>query len=184
MSVYYPTSNCGTEGVLPDYSCNDCPELEFGRVSSFAFIKSSFSFIDPSNAVEWTNGINNRDIIVIGKTQGSFDGGTPQELAGYGRAEFTYGQSSFVLNFRDPNYKSNCDFYNTAKSLSSYKGAYVTSSQVHLIENPISISLKNPVADDLKSHVVWDVTIKWADYDVPCPYNAPAGIFDTCYIPL
>lgn len=184
MSVYYPTTNCGSGGILTTYSCNDCPDIEFGRVSGWAFIKTSFSFVDPSNSTEWNTGIANGDIIVIGKTQGSFDGGTPQELPGYGRSEFTYGQSSFVLTFRDPNYKNNCDFYNQVKGASNYKGAYVTSSQVHLINTPVSASVKNPVSDDLKSHVVWEVTVKWADYDTPCPYDVPEGIFDTCYIPL
>lgn len=184
MSVYYPTSTCGTSGVIPDYSCTDCPELEFGRVSSFAFITNSFVFTDISNPVEWNTGIANGDIIVVWETQGSYDGGTPSELPGYGRREFSLGSTSHILNIKDPNYKNNCDFYNSIKYSSNYKGAYVTSSQVHLIDSPITIIPKNPVADDLKSVVNWDVTIKWVGSDSPCPANKPDGIFDACYIPL
>ncbi len=184
MSVYYPQSNCGTSGVIPDYSCSDCPELEFGRVSSFAFIANTFSFTDPTNSAEWDVGIASGDIRVVWQTQGSYDGGTTAENPGFGRQEFSLGSTSHILNFKDPNYKNNCDFYNSIKYSSSYKGAYVTSSQVHLIDSPITIIPKNPVQDDLKSVVTWDVTIKWAGYDSPCPYDKPDGIFEACYVPL
>lgn len=185
MSVYYPSdSGCGTGGAIPAYSCNPCPAYEYGRIRSVAFIKNTFSFTDPTSSSEWTAGINNDNIIVIWQTQGSYDGGTTSELAGFGDSEFVNGGVSHVLNFKDPNYLENCDFYNQIKYSSEYTIAFRTSSAVHLASSPVTITPKNPIADDLKSNVVWDVTVKWQQADAPCPYTTPAGIFDRCYIPL
>ncbi len=185
MSVYYPSdSGCGSGGAIPTYSCNPCPSYEYGRIRSVAFIKNTFSFTDPTSPTEWTTGIDNGDIIVIWQTQGSYDGGTTSELAGFGDSEFTNGGTSHVLNFKDPNYLENCDFYTQIKYSSEYTIAFRTSSAVHLANAPVTITPKNPVADDLKSNVVWDVTAKWQNPDSPCPYTTPAGIFDRCYIPL
>lgn len=188
MSVYYPSdSGCGTGGVVPTYSCNPCPAYEYGRIRSAAFIKISYLgalLIDPTNPTIWTTGVDNLDIIPIWQTQGSYDGGTTSELAGFGDSEFVNGGTSHILNFKDPNYLENCDFYNQIKYSSEYTVAFRTSSAVHIAQAPVNITPKNPVADDLKSNVVWDVTVKWQYADSPCPFTTPAGIFDRCYIPL
>lgn len=181
MSVYYPSSNCGG-GTIPAYSCNPCPTLEFGRVRSIAFIKNTFAFVDPTSSTEWDAGILSGDIIVIWQTSGSYDGGTTQELPGFGDSSFTNGSTAHVLTFKDPNYKENCDFYNSIKSSSDYSAAFRTSSQIHFTNAPVTITPKNPVADDDKTIVTWEATLKWTNNDLPCPYTTPAGIFDRCYI--
>lgn len=184
MYVYYPSSNCGSTSSLPAYSCNPCPEYEYGRIRSVAYVKNTLSFTDPSSPTEWTTGINNGDIRVIWETQGSYDGGTTSELPGYGNREFTNGGTSHVLNYKDPNYAENWDFYMAIKDSSDWSIAFRTSSQIHLANAPVTITPKNPVADDLKSNVVWDVQVKWQNPLAPRPYNTPDGIFDRCYIPL
>ena len=184
MSVYYPTSNCGSTTTLPAYSCNPCPSYEYGRLRSVAFKKVSVSLTNPSSSSEWDTAIANEEIRVIWETQGSYDGGTTSELAGFGDREFTNGGVSHVLNYKDPNYASNYDFYMAIKDSSEWSIVFRTSSQIHVVDVPVTITPKNPVADDLKSNVVWDVTVKWSDPLQPRPYDTPAGIFDSCYIPL
>ncbi len=83
MSVYYPASNCGG-GAIPQYSCNPCPEYEYSRIRSIAFVKNTFSFTDPSDPTEWNTGLGNGDIIVIWATSGTYDGSTIEELVGFG----------------------------------------------------------------------------------------------------
>jgi len=183
MSVYYP-SGCGPSQTIPTYSCSDCPEYEYGRIRSVFFYKNSFSFTDPTNPTEWDAGISNEDIIVIWETQGSYDGGTTSELTGFGDREFTNGGTSHVLTYKDPNYAENCDFYNAMRGSSNYSFGYRTSSKIHLSGAPVTATPKNPVQDDLKSNVVWEVVVKWQNADSPCPYDTPEGIFDSCYIPL
>lgn len=178
MSVYYPTS-CDEE--TPNHFCDLCADDEHGRVRSVALIKKDFEFVDPSNAQEWLDGINSGDIIIIPETNGSFDGGTPKEGPGYGDTLSTYLGSDFVLQFKDPNYKQNCVFYNAINKSRRYKVAYRTESLIHISDKTAFINAKPGVLDDLTSTVVWDVTTKWASSNIPCAYEMPDGVF-TCFL--
>lgn len=181
MSLYYPSSACGG-GTIADYACNPCPEYEYGRIRSIAFVKNTFTFTDPTSSTEWTTGVNNGDIIVIWKTSGTYDGGTTAELVGFGDSATENGNTTHVLTFKDPNYADNCDFYNSIKGSSDYTTAFRTSSQIHLAGAPVTITPKNPIADDINSVVTWEIQLKWTNPDSPCPYDTPSGIFDRCYI--
>lgn len=175
MSIYYP-SGCDT--IVPDHLCNPCEETEHGRVRSIAFVKKSFAFTDITNAVEWQNGIASKDIIIIPEVLGSFDGGSPVEGAGYGDQQTKLNGYNFVLNYKDPNYKLNADFYNALKYSREFLVAYRTETQTHISTNAASVVPKNPVAEDLTSEVVWDVEVKFSQGDLPEPFDTPAGIFD------
>lgn len=185
MSLYYPSSTCGGS-TIPDYACNPCPNYENGRIRSIAFIKNTFTFTDPTSTAEWTTGVNNGDIIIIYETQGSYDGGATSELVGFGDAATVNGNTTHTLTFKDRNYADNCDFYNAIRGSSDYTVAYRTGTlsagHVHLAGAPVTISPKNPVPDDLNAIVVWEVQLKWANVDSPCPYSTPSGIFDRCFI--
>lgn len=177
MAVYYP-SDCEVE--IPDHICDPCETKEKGRIGSTAFIKTSFEFTDPSDPTEWQTGINVRDIIIIPEVLGSFDGGTEVEGPGYGRQSTSLLGYNFTANFKDPNYKGNCDFYNLLKNSRAWKFAFKTETQIHITTNPVQVIPKNPVTEELNSDVVWDVTVKWDDQNLPCPFDEPAGIF-TCF---
>lgn len=175
MAIYYPA---GCEVEVPDHICETCTEAESGRIRSAGFIKTSFNFADPSNPVEWRAGINNRSIVLIDGVIGSFDGGTEVEGPGYGSQATKLLGYDFTANFRDPNYKQNAAYYNALKNSKAYKFFYVTESLVHITNNAVGVIPKNPVAEDLTSDVVWDVTVKWSDKDLPEPYDKPDKIFE------
>lgn len=176
--IYYPAS-CDEE--TPQHICDPCDTQEHGRIRAVAFIHKSYSFTDPSNPTEWTDAINAGKVIVIPKTNGSFDGGTPKEGPGYGDAVSTYLGSDFVLKYKDPNYQNNCGFYNGLKRSRNYKVAYLTETKVHIAATTCVVLPKNPVADDINSIVEWDVEVKWQDNDFACPSDIPEGIFE-CFI--
>lgn len=178
MSIYYPA---GCDAAIPAHHCDPCAEIEHARVRSVAYIKTSFEFTDPTNPVEWTNGINNGDIIVIPEVLGSFDGGAPVEGAGYGDQQSKLTGYNFSLVYKDPNYLENDDFYNNIKRSRNYKIAYRTETQTHISTNAVSVIPKNPVAEDLTSEVVWDVEVKFSQGDLPAPFNTPAGTFTECF---
>lgn len=177
MSVYYPT---GCDELVPDHYCDACESPELGRVSSIAFIKDTFAFVDPTNPTEWQAGFASGDIILIPFTKGTFDGGSEVEVAGYGRQATRLNGYNFQLQYQDPNYRTNCTFYNALKNSRQYTVAYSTETQTHLSDTVVSVIPKNPVQDDTTSEVVWDVLVKWAAKDLPCPFNTPEGIFDAC----
>src|SRR4051812_40128414 len=174
MAVYYPA---GCEVEIPDHICETCGTEEKGRIRTAGFEKISHTFTDPSNPTEWRTAINNRDVIVIDGVIGSFDGGTEQEGPGYGSQATKLLGYAFTANFRDPNYVLNAAFYNGIKNSKAYRFFYVTDTRVHFSENAVSVIPKNPVAEDLTSDVVWDVTVKWQGKDLPEPFEKPDAIF-------
>lgn len=186
MSAYYPDATCGGNESIPVYSCNPCPDYEYGRIRSVALIKLTYIstvLANPSSTAVWTTGINNGNIIVMNKVAGSYDGGTQEEIPGFGDVSTANGGADHVLTVRDPNYVENGDFYNAARTNDEYSVAFRTSSQIHFSETGVTISAKNPIQDDLKSVVVWETTYKWSNADSPVPYDVPSNIFDRCYIP-
>lgn len=178
MSVYYPT-DC--EDILPDHICDPCEDIEQGRVRSVAFIKKDFAFNDPSDAQEWQAGIEAGDIIIIPETKGTYDGGAEVLQPGYGDMIEKLTGYNHQLQYQDPNYKSNCNFYNLIKNSRQYKFAYRTGSRIHIIDETIQAIPKAPVQEDLATEVVYDVLIKWQSKNLPCHYEMPPGIFDRCF---
>lgn len=176
-NVYYP-NGCGV--TVGDHYCNDCEAAEKGRVRSAGFIRSDFAFTDPTNPTEWVNGIRNKQIIVIPKTNGTFDGGSEVTSPGYGDQATKVTGYNFTSVFNDPNYALNADFYNALKRSSNWKYFYRTSSKVHITEVNVNVIPKNPVTDDVNSDVVWQVNVTWSDEDLPVPYTAPA-VISTCF---
>lgn len=185
MSIYYPSSSC-SGGTVPDYYCTPCLTYEYGRIRHIALISTSYIdtlLASPTSATVWQTGITNGSIFVLYKTQGSYDGGSTSEIAGFGDAATTNGNTTHTLTFKDPNYAENCDFYNELRASADYTLAYVTSDSVHFSEEVVTFSPKNPVQDDINSIVTWEVLCKWTNNDSPCAYAKPTGnFFDTCYI--
>lgn len=174
-SVYYPDA-CANE--IPDHYCNECEPREHARIRSTAFIAKDFSFIDPSDPDEWEAGIAAKKIIIIPLTNGTFDGGSEVEGPGYGDQASSLNGYNFQAVYNDPNYGLNADFYNAIKNSRNQKFAYRTETKIHLTEVTVQVIPKNPVVEDLTGEVVWNVTVKWSDDDLPIPYDTPAGIFE------
>lgn len=185
MSIYTPDNDCGS-GTVRDYACNPCPTFEYGRVRSVGFITPAYRATiqaDPTNANLWQTGIDTQAIILIYKTQGSYDGGSTQELTGFGDDATFNGNTTHTLTYKDPFYTSNnAGVYNDIKSSSAYEGFYRTSSKVHYTEAPVTITPKAPVADDINSVQAFEVQLKWTNPEMPIPYAMPSNIFDTCYV--
>lgn len=177
-NIYYP-SGCDTE--IGDHLCNDCEDAEHARVRSIAFVKKTKVFADISNPVEWQAAIAAKDVIVIPKVRGTFDGGSETEGPGYGDQETKLLGYNFVLTYQDPNYKQNASFYNALKRSSNYYLVYRTETQVHSSDVAVQVIPKNPVTEPTTDEVTWAVTVKWSNSDVPTPHDEPAGIFSQCF---
>src|SRR6478735_8188976 len=79
--IYYPT---GCDANIPPHYCNNCEKIEKARIRSVAFVAKDWVFSNPEDPNEWEDGIAQKKIIVIPRTNGSFDGGSEVESAGYG----------------------------------------------------------------------------------------------------
>lgn len=184
MSYYLPSGSCGG-GAQPDYVCGPCIETEHGRIRSIALIKKTYVatvMLAPSNDSTWTTGLSTGNLFSIYATQGSYDGGSTTEEAGFGNQATINGNTTHTLTYKDPNYGDNCDFYNTLRDSSDYTVAYVTENFVHFTEEVVTFSPKNPVQDDINSNLTWEVQCKWTNRNSPCPYTKPSTFFDSCAV--
>ncbi len=177
-NIYYPT---GCDAAIGDHVCDTCEAVEGARIRSAGFIKKSFSFIDPTNPVEWVAAIAAKNVIIIPFVNGTFDGGAEVLKDGYGDQVQRLTGYNFTAEIKDPNYKHNATFWNGIKNSTNYKFFYRTETQIHITNVTVQVIPKNPVTAATTDDVVWDVTVKWADQDLPAPHNVPAGIFDNCF---
>lgn len=164
--------------ALPDHTANLCDSGELGRIRSVAIIANDFTFSDPTNPTEWTDGEAAGKIIILPETSGTYDGGKPKEGPGYGDAENTYMSMEHTVKFKDPTFKDNILFYNTLRKSRGYRMAFRTNSLVHIVESPVNFRPTNPVAEGTDTTVVWDIEAKWTSPDTPLAYDLPTGIFD------
>jgi hypothetical protein len=185
MSIYYPSTNACASSQSA-YNCNPCPETEFSRIRSAAFVKKTYLstlLLSASSSSAWTTACNGGNAIVLWECNGSYDGGSTSEITGFGDTATMPGNTTHTAVIKDRNYVENCDFWNDIRqNTSEWTFVYRTSSQIHFSIAEVSINGRNPVADDLNAPLVWEATIKWTYPDSPCPYTTPTGVFDSCYI--
>lgn len=175
-SVYNPC-----EGDIVDPVCDPClDEIEHGRVRGVALVHKNYVAslkADPDNATLWTDGITDKSIYIIPETQGTFDGGSPVEVPGYGDQQSKIVGFNYSAAFKDPSFKNNTAFYNSIKNSGNFHFAWRTENLTRLSNKPVVLIPKSPVAEDLSSEVVWDVEVKWFEKDQPVPFDTPAGVF-------
>lgn len=180
-TVYYP--GCETD-ELPDYQCDPCQDYEKSRVRSGGVVSSAYKAtlaVNPESAALWTAGIESGDIVIIPKVVGSLDAPDPITGPGYGDDLETILGRDFTLTLRDPNYKNNCNFYNTLKKQNGmWHGIYRTGTQTHITDETVTIDARAPITETLEDNVEWNVTMKWRSQNSPCPFDTPDGIF-SCF---
>lgn len=175
MAIYYPGDNC--QSSVPEHLCDPCLTKELGGVRGVAFVPSDFTFTNPSSDAQWVAAVA-AGAIIIPETNGTFDGGTAQEGLGFGDNPTSLDGYDFVLQFFDPNYKGNCDHYDNLKNArGQFKVAFITETQLHLSSRTVTVLPKNPIAADVKSKVLWDVTVKFTQQNLVCSFDKPSTIF-------
>lgn len=173
----YSSTYGGCGGGEAVHTCHDCPDgrvREFARTRSGGWIKQEYLatlLAAPTLLATWTNGINAGHIIMVPKTSGSFDAGTPKELKGYGNQKFSYGPREMQLLLNDPDYAENYAFYNEIGSRTDLVPFYRTSNLVHIFDTVASIYAADPVADDLEEEVIWQVTNKVISLNLPSKHS-------------
>ena len=179
---YYP-STC--DSSIPVHACDPCETREYGRIRSAGFIHKDFLFAlgDTTNKSEWIRGIDEGQILVIPSTNGEMPEPSEKTGPGYGDTTETLLGYDFQAKINDPNFVSNCDFYNALVGNRNFKFFFRTSSQTYITDKPVTIIPKFKIDNDLNAEVVWNVSVKWMSAQFPCPFITPSEVFDKCYIP-
>lgn len=177
--MIYKKSCTKSIGALT-HTCDPCDTPELGRVRSLILIKKGTSLnITTLNIQEWRAGIEAGTIIVIPKTIGSFDGGTPKTGDGYGDETERVLSNDYVLSIKDPNYADNVEFWEAAEG-ETWNVAWRSETLLHYVDKDCKLTAKAPIEEGLDSRVVWNVEIKWNSRTKPqvVPFEPIAEIFD------
>ena len=178
MAVYYP--GCPESITAP--SCSDCPTKELGDIRSFFLVKSDFTFTDISATAEWTTGIMSKDIYVFPYTRGSLDVAETTSV-GFGDSEIELDGYAYTLNVVEPEYIANANFWNDIKNSNNWKIGFRTETQVHLSDVVGTVVPKQPIAEDKKAGVFWNIMATFSQDSLLIPNTKPTGVFEQCIQP-
>ena len=178
MAVYYP--GCPDSITAP--TCSDCPPKENGDVRSLFLVEEDFTFTDITATAEWTTGIGTKELYVFPYTRGSLEQ-TETTTPGFGDRDIELDGYQYTLNVMDPEYINNANFWNDIKFSRRWKVGYRTETQVHLSSVTATIIPLQPVAEDKKAGVNWNIKIIWSQDSLMIPSNMPTGVFDQCVQP-
>ena len=162
--IHYKTC-AQTIGALT-HVCDPCDTPEMGRVRSLILIKKGTTIEFPLVKTDWQTAIEAGDIIIIPRTIGSFDGGTPVVGDGYGNETERKLADDYVLSVRDPNFADNVDFWENAEK-EVWNVAWITETKLHYANADVRLTAKAPVEEGLDTRVVWNVELKWRSQSKP-----------------
>lgn len=173
------------------HTCDPC-ERELGRIRGVCLVDGSFDFTALIDALKgsqasaaqelFEKAIENGNIHLISETTGTYDGGSPQTGDGYGDEETRLLGYLHTLNFKDPSYAGNREFYANVEK-EHWKLIWRTETLLHFVDSPAAIQAIAPVEQDLTSAVVWDVTATWKTKNKPeiAPLAHIAKYFEGCW---
>jgi hypothetical protein len=168
---------------MPDFVVSDCV-FESGRVVALAFVHKDVQtpiYANPSNPALWVDGAYSSDIIIFKNVRGSFDGGSPIEVPGTGNQSTKVINADRTLTVMVQGVKGNEDVWNELVKEKGYRVAWVVGSDYGtLFFNNVDTSIfaTAPVEEGLDTEVMWNVTVKWKDVNLPKSSNVPTGIFE------
>lgn len=162
--IYYKT--CATPVGSLVHTCDPCDTPELGRVRSLVLIKKGTEITRPLSLQEWQAAIEAGTIVIIPKTIGSFDGGTPKMGEGYGDEVERKLGDDYVLSVRDPAYKENREFWQTVEN-ETWNIGFRTETLLMLVKEDVKITAKAPIEEGLDSRVVWNLEAKWFSKNKP-----------------
>ena len=175
--AYYYGNGCNNVGGFP---CADCPPKELGRIRSIAFIPTTYTFSNISNAVEWQNNIITPAIgFILPYTNGSL-AMSPKESNSFGNYDKEVDSYELTIEGMENNPTQSAPWWNNISLNKGYQVVWRTSSQVGISGIGVEAIPHYKVDDDITSRVLMGFTIKWVTPLMPIFYPMPIGIFDNC----
>lgn len=168
---------CDDYDALLTYMCDPCELVELGGVRSLCLVKKGVTVAVPLNLSAFTAQVESGDIIILPSTRGTFDGGTPKMVTGFGNQKERLSGHDYVLAVKAPNYAANAPFMAAIEKVEEWNLAFVTETQFHLCNSSATITTKAPVEEALDSEVTWNIEAKWFSRNKPV--LTPASVIAT-----
>jgi hypothetical protein len=194
MPIVYKV--CGGSEI-PAHLCDACTNPEKGGVRGVAYIRKEYleaardstTGLIKKATVEtlawWNTGVLNGNIIIVPKTRGTFDGGSPQTGSGYGDVSETTTGMTFTLVANDPDHKDNEAFYAAlSKAPGAFHVAWRTDTELRISDAPVNVVVGDSTEEDISSQVVWAATSTWTQtsrYTVPIFDVTPIKQLFNCF---
>lgn len=184
----------GASGEALVHVCDPCGR-ELGRIRGVVLFDGSYDISTliaklkstvPADATEaatlFETAVTKGDAHLISETTGTFDGGAAQTGDGYGDEETRLLGYLYTLNFKDPTYAGNKEFWERAEA-EHWIVCWRTETLLHFADKPAGIQAIAPVEQDLTSAVAWDVTATWKSKAKPeiTPLAPLAKYFEGCW---
>ena len=158
MGLIYKT--CADGDFDEAYNCDPCFDAENGNVRSLVLIRKGTAIAFPLVKFDWELQVGLGNIFIMPETRGSFDGGTPKYITGYGSTKEKKVGDDYILSVSDPNYVDNVLFYQEAEK-HLWNIAYLSETQLNYVAQDVTLTAKAPIEEDLETDVAWDLELKW-----------------------
>ena len=160
------------------YICDPCEITEGGGVRSLCLLKKGTTIPNPYTQLDIDILVGAGLMHVMAQTRGSFDGGTPKMITGYGDNKERQIGTDYVLMVKDPIFADNYEFWEAVEKIEDWNIAFRTETQLAVISDDVTITTKAPAEEGIDTEVVWDIECKWFSKSKPSiqPYS---GKFDT-----
>lgn len=143
------------------YTCDPCNVTELGGIRSFLLTKKGTTIAVPLNLSALTAQVESGDVIVIPATRGTYDGGTPKMVAGFGNRKERRIGADYVLMVKAPTYADNAAFMEAVENVEDWNLAFATETQLHIVTADCTLTTKAPVEEGLDTDVLWNIEAKW-----------------------
>lgn len=175
MLIY---KDCIEESEGLQYICDPCEITEGGGVRSLCLLKKGTTIPNPYTQLDIDILVGAGLMHVMPETRGSFDGGTPKMITGYGDNKERNIGSDYVLQVKDPTFADNYAFWEAVENKEDWNIAFRTETQLAVVYDDVIITTKAPAEEGIDTEVVWDIECKWFSKSKPTiqPYS---GKFDT-----
>jgi len=168
---------------ITENNCDVCA-TELGRVRKLVLVHRSYINTLLSNIEDvntWDAGRTARKIFVYPNVQGEFDGGVPINVRGFASTEDMEVAKQYSLDVREPNYVGNRSHFNGINGARDYYVLWATETMLYASTRPVLVSVSAPVANDLKTEVVWQIKCRWTADDMPLQFTRNDSVLSCQY---
>jgi hypothetical protein len=152
---------CVEDDAALVYTCDPCEKTEGGGIRSFMAIRSGITIAVPLNLTALTAQVESGDVIILPATRGTYDGGTPKMVAGFGSQKERRTGADYVLQVKAPTYAENAGFMEALEKTDKWNLAFATETQLHIVTDDCNFTTKAPIEEGIDTDVLWNIEAKW-----------------------